>query len=488
MKIFSGGISTETNCFAPFPTTYEDFERDGLWHGNASESVGFLGNLICSWKNRANNDGHEFIEGLVSFAQPAGPITSSSYARLKREFLESFEAEAPYDLSLLFLHGAMIAEGCEDCEGDLFRCLRESAGPDAVICAVLDPHCHLSEAMTNHADLLICAKEYPHTDYRARMEELYEWGTAMVRRNALPVPAVFDCQMIGFYPTTRSPMREFVDQLMEVEHSNEKIISASFIHGFELGDAADTGSKVLVYTDNDLSLAENTARLLGHSIYQLRKELLPSFPDIVETMAILREIDGRVVISDIGDNPGAGFAADNVGILHELMENGFEDIVAGCFWDPQAVSMCEAAGVGRQVSLCIGGKSGLASGKPLDLTVTVRAINEDHRQPVFDSGTVSFGTTAWVSAGGADIVICSRREQVFSQEAFTGLGIALKKAKIILLKSGQHFYASFGPLADEVLYVRAPDSIGLDLASIPHRVRKLDYFPRVDDPLGLDAE
>ena len=428
----------------------------------------------------------QFTEGLFATAQSGGPVTRSAYEALRGEFVRSYEENAPYDLALLNLHGAMTADGYDDCEGDLLRGLRRITGTSTVICAVLDPHCHLSDSMVRDADLLICSREYPHTDYPARMQELFELGIDIVDGKLAPIAAVFDCRMIGFYPTTNSPMRDFVDQLQEVERSDERILSASFVHGFELGDVTDTGSKMLVYTDDDPKLASETAQNLGVSIYKLRHALLPSFPDVQEAVATLRHTSGRTVIADVGDNPGAGFAADNMGILRELLLADFDHIVAGCFWDPMAVSICEEVGVGGTLALRVGGKSGPTSGPPMDLNVTVRAVRSDHRQPVFGVGTVSYGAVAWVSIVGADIVICSRREQVFSQETFLKLGIDLEAAKIILLKSGQHFYDSFAPLADDVLYVRAQDCVGLDLASIPHRVRTLDYFPRLDDPLGLD--
>lgn len=486
MKIFCGGIATETNSFAPFPTTYADFERDGLWQGDASASNSYLGQLILGWKEAATRGGHEFVEGLVASAQPSGPLTRSSYERLKNEFMRSFEDSAPYDLCLLFLHGAMIADGYEDCEGDMLKSLRNVMGTQGVIGAVLDPHCHLSEAMLRHADILVCAKEYPHSDYPERMLELFDLATKTVEGVVCPVPQVFDCQMIGFYPTTKPPMSEFVSQLKREESSSEALLSISFIHGFELGDVADLGSKVLVYTDGDPVLGREVASRLGRSIYKLRHTLLPNVPDVDQSIEVLKSACGRTVIADIGDNPGAGFSGDNMEILRRLLAARFDHIVAGCFWDPGVVSICQAVGVGAQLSLRIGGKSGVASGLPLDLVVTVKALRDEHTQSVFGVGRVSFGAVAWVSVEGADLVICSRREQVFSQDAFTGLGIDLEEAKIVLLKSGQHFYQSFAELAEETLYVKAPACIGLDLAAIPHRIRKLNYFPRLIDPLGLE--
>ena len=66
----------------------------------------------------------------------------------------------------------MVADGYDDCEGDLLQRVREIVGPGVVVGAELDPHCHLTPAMVENADLLIAYKEYPHTDVLERALEL----------------------------------------------------------------------------------------------------------------------------------------------------------------------------------------------------------------------------------------------------------------------------------------------------------------------------
>ena len=47
--------------------------------------------------------------------------------------------------------------------------------------------------------------------------------------------ALFDCRMIGLYRTTRQPMREFVDAMIEAER-REGVLSVSFAHGYQFAD------------------------------------------------------------------------------------------------------------------------------------------------------------------------------------------------------------------------------------------------------------
>src|SRR5690606_36098293 len=104
------------------------------------------------------------VEGMVAGAMPAGLTTRYAYETLRDELLDDLRRAGPVDIALFGLHGAMAADGYDDCEGDLLRRAREIVGPDTVIGAELDPHCHLCATMTQAADFLVCLKEYPHTD------------------------------------------------------------------------------------------------------------------------------------------------------------------------------------------------------------------------------------------------------------------------------------------------------------------------------------
>jgi microcystin degradation protein MlrC len=193
---------------------------------------------------------------------------------------------------------------------------------------------------------------------------------------------------------------------------------------------------------------------------------------------------GPVVLADIADNPGGGAPCDSTFILSRIVERGISDVALGCIYDIGAVQACKEAGVGVRLTLRIGGKSGVSSGNPVDLTVTVRALEEDHNQSMV--GTISrLGSAAWVSTDdNVDIVLMTLREQTFSPTAFTGLGIDLSGKRIVVVKSTQHFHAEFAPIAKEVFYVSTPGALTPDFANIPYGVRDLNFWPRVDNPFA----
>ena len=112
----------------------------------------------------------------------------------------------------------------------------------------------------------------------------------------------------------------------------------------------------------------------------------------------------------------------------------------------------------------------------------MRAVSEDHTQAGLSGGRSSFGPSAWVHADGIDVVLVSIRQQTFSPDAFTGLGLTLADKRIVVVKSTQHFYAGFAPLAGVIRYVTAPGAIPPSFDTIPFTKRTRPFWPRVADP------
>jgi len=434
----------------------------------------------------AKRDGHQVVESLLAFAQPAGPTVQSVYEAYRDEILRDAASHGPFDMVLLFLHGAMVSAECDDCEGDLIARIRAIVGPRAAIGAVLDLHCHLTAQMVEASDAIITVKEYPHIDFLERSAELYEICEKTAKGQYRPTSALFDCRMVGFYPTTTEPMKSLVDRFRVVE-TRAGVLSVSFAHGFPWGDTPDTGSRMLAITDNDPALAASVARELGMEIYAAREALLPRFAGIEAALDQARQSNGLAVLADTADNAGGGAPSDNLALLEAMLDRKVERAAFGAVWDPICAQVCADAGVGARLSLRLGGKCGPASGAPLDLTVTVRAVHHDFHQGSLGGSRVPMGLCAWVEIGGVDVVINSIRTQVFSPDAFTGLGIDLTGKRIVALKSSWHFQAAFGPIADAIIPVATPGAIQMDFAAIDYRKKRdQEFFPRVRDPLGAN--
>ena len=112
------------------------------------------------------------IEGSCFARSPSGTTNRADYETMRDEILAQVKAALPLDGVLLGLHGAMVAYGYDDVEGDVIERVRAMVGKDCVIGVELDPHCHLTLKRVRLSDVIILYKEFPHTDVVERAEEL----------------------------------------------------------------------------------------------------------------------------------------------------------------------------------------------------------------------------------------------------------------------------------------------------------------------------
>jgi microcystin degradation protein MlrC len=487
MKVFIACLGTETNTFSPIPTGMANYQETMLFRGDATRHPPNLHSApLHVWRERAETDGGDVVESIAAFAQPAGPTVRKVYETFRDELLRDLKAALPVDMLLVALHGAMVADGYDDCEGDLLSHCREIAGPETVIGGELDLHCSITPEMCAAADVLITFKEYPHIDPQERAQELY----ALCHDKALgkidPVMAVHDCRMVSTWRTPIEPTKSFVARMQKLEGSNG-ILSISFAHGFPWGDVPCATARMLVISDGDEAKASALARQLGHEIWDMRHRTAPDIVPYKEALQRAAALAGPVVIADVSDNAGGGAPSDSTFLLQEILERGLTDNVSGLYWDPMAIRHCQEAGVGAQLNLRIGGKCCRESGAPVDLDVMVEGIIENAAQP-FGRVTAKMGDAVWLrAAGNVNLVLNSIRGQTFHPDAFAQFGMDLSTLKLIIAKSSQHFYAGFAPIATEVIYASSPGTLNIDFGAIAFKKLGTPYWPKVEDPF-VDPE
>ena len=488
MKVFIASILTETNTFAPAPTGRDAFDVE---HADNRAEWDPDNPWRALFARLADGKNIDVSIGLLASAQPSGAVVEEVYQSLRDELLADLKAAMPVDAVILPLHGAMVADGYPDCEGDIIQSVREIVGPDIPIGVELDPHCHFTDRMNEYADIIIAYKEYPHTDVIERFEELWELTLSLAKGEIQPVTAVADCRMVGLWHTTREPMLSFVQHMKDLEKRDD-ILSVSFGHGFPYGDVPEAGAKIWVVSDGDEEVAQELANELRDQIWQMRYETGATELSVEEMLRDLKtsqvgEHDTKpVLIGDVADNAGGGASSDSTFLLEALREHGHSNLAIGPFWDLGAIASCREAGLGAKLQLRIGGKTGPLSGNPVDLPVTVRCLAPNHKQSILGAGSMDCGYSVWVSTDdGTDIVFISKRQQGYATNLFTDLGVDLTQKNIIVVKSTHHFYADFSPLADKILYVSTPGILRSDFENIPYRHRDLDYWPRVSNPFAL---
>jgi len=458
-KAFVAGLSTETNLFCPFPTDLKDFKKS---------REGFP-----SFTKNANQQGWNIVYGLIANAAPAGITTRSAYETLKKEILSDLKAAMPVDMVFLILHGAMVARGYDDCEGDLLQSVREIIGNDIPIGAGLDPHAHLSETMVEAADILVFFKEWPHIDAFDTYVKAFNLTADFAEGKINPTMAVWDCRMIADYHTLEEPTKSVVDDMKAAEGKGG-VISVSFIHGFPDADVPDMGSKMLVITDNQPEKAAELAEQFGKRFFALRgKTGAKNLMELDEGLkAIAAEKKFPCVVADYSDMPGGGAPGDATFFLKGLLDLEIGNSIIAGLWDPMAVDIALKCDVGDRLPMRIGGKTGPMSGDPLDLDVEVVYKSNDFKM-MEDSGKErSYGPLSVVRSRGIDILLTKVRFAVYDWRMLDLMNLDPRSRRVIVVKSANNFYAGFEPIMGSVLYVLSPGLCRLPGERLMTRIKR----------------
>ena len=185
-----------------------------------------------------------------------------------------------------------------------------------------------------------------------------------------------------------------------------------------------------------------------------RKALMAPVPNPQEAMDAVRKAlgRGRVVLADIGDNPGGGGTGGEAGLLPDLIALdrpfAFAFLVA-----PDIVAAAMDAGPGGIVYV---------AGERTEVE-RLQEISYTNAGPMMRGEPVLGGPGAVLRAGKGRVVVTTLRVQAYDVKAFEAHGIDLDACDVIAVKSSAHFRASFAPLATGGIFIA--DSGGLSSPS-----------------------
>lgn len=483
MRVFCGGIATETNTFGPIPTSLEDFTT--VRKGDSQLDFSTPPEVV----NHIEGLGHEVVVGLSAFAQPSGTTTVAAYETLLNELLDNIRDAGSLDVLLLMMHGAMVVHGIDDAEVDMTRRIREIVGPDVKIGVELDLHCHIDQRLLDLADVIVIYKEYPHVDIVERHIEMADLVLDAAAGKTKPTMALFDCKMVGLCSTFREPMRSFVNSMQAME-KEEGVLSLSLGHGFPYGDVIHAGAKMLVITDGNPEQAASLAAQFGRGYYDIREQALMNGLSLEEAMTqAVASTKRPTVVADQADNSGGGAPADSTFALKWLLDNKVSNVGVANLYDPEVVKIAKAAGEGAVMNFRLGGKTGVSSGDPLDVVAAIVKIEDDYMHEFPQQNAVGMaiplGNTVCLKIDGVYVMVSSLRSQCFTPKIWDDFGLPSKGFDILVPKSTNHFMSGHAEMAGEVIYMSAQGALVGDVTMLDYKVMPAaDKYPWNPAPLG----
>ena len=93
MRVFIACLGTETNTFSSLPTGEQTYRDTAYFDGDATRQAPTPFSLpLHIWRERAEAEGHEVVEGLCAFAQPAGRTIRRVYEDYRDRILAQAQA------------------------------------------------------------------------------------------------------------------------------------------------------------------------------------------------------------------------------------------------------------------------------------------------------------------------------------------------------------------------------------------------------------
>ncbi len=482
MRVAIGGIYHESNTFFSQPMTMERFAESHLhygeeiprnWRGTCSEIEGFL--------EGADRFGFEAVPILMAWGMPSGALTDETFETLSNDLIGRLQTEAPLDGILLSLHGAMVSDQYPDADGEILRRVRAAVGPLVPVVVTLDFHANLTAEMVRWPDAIVGYKTYPHIDQVERGVEAANILRRILREGLRPHMALARRPLLPHIlcqTTERPPMAEIMATAQEWE-GLPGLVSVTLAVGFPYADVPQSGFAALAVGDSR-EAACVVAERLANLVWQRRAEFTRELPS---PAAAVREAiatpQGLTVLVDIGDNLGAGTPGDGTVLLAELLRQGARDaLVLLC--DAEAVAICVAAGVRKQVILKVGGKCDRHHGEPVEITGMVRLLSDGmfrNSGAMRDGVQEDQGRTAVVNTGGVSVVLTERRMPMWNLQQLRELGIEPTKLRIVVVKAAIAYRAAYAPIASKIIEVDTPGLSAADVRSLSYTRLERPMYP-----------
>jgi microcystin degradation protein MlrC len=349
-------------------------------------------------------------------------------------------------------------------------------------------HANIGPKMMKYGSFYCGYDTYPHVDGYDRSAEVTQLLIDTIRGKIKPVIAYSQPNMIitpvmqktGYYP-----MKTLIEKAHEVE-KEPGVLSVTVSAGYPYADVPYPGVTMMAITDGDATLAQRKADELSKLCWDLRLDFLARVVPMERALDIaLAEPIGPIILTDQADNPGGGPPQDGTIALKAMLDRGVDNACVAVLRDPEAVETAIKAGIGKTITMKIGGKTEPWVGDPLEVTGYVKTITDGKYTPTAMIYGGDMGKTVVFNVKGIDVILTEKSEQPLDLQLYRSLGLEPTGYKIILVKSCVHYRAAHEPIAKRIIELDLPGWHGTRLAAFPWVKLKRPVFPLDVGTLGI---
>lgn len=462
-KILVGGFFQETNDFHPNVTVYEDF-RIQIGPEMVRDSGGVVAGAMGVFEQRADV---EVVPTYSATMGAGGTITEACLERISSELLDSMSAHIEnVDGVYLNLHGAMAADAEKDPEGYLLERIRDLVGPGVPIVPSFDMHGTITRRMLANMDAATILHTYPHIDWFETGERAASVLLQIID-GAKPVMAsVYTPTMVrgDELKTSTGVHGTFIRHLERLEDRTD-VLAAGIMLGHPPTDCPEQGSRILVITDGNRSLAEQEALRIGRDFWNMRERMQCVLYSVEDAIEIASRATGPVVFSDAADATSSGAPGTSNTILKGFMASDYQGKVLFPIRDEPAIEAAMRAGIGQQITMLLGGTKDPRF-TPIEVSGTVEVLGR--RDGIRIAVVKSENITIFIAASGG--ILCDRW-------MYSDFGQDPRSFDVIVQKLPHTPFEWYDEWAERNLTIDSPGAASPNIPTLGHELVPRPIYP-----------
>lgn len=435
MKVLLANVGAECNSHISHVATLDDFR---ILYGEEAIDAMHVRDIF-------ERENIEMIPAVCAALPPNGMVHYDAFSYLANKILDTIRENLnSIDAIYLQLHGAsgVVGLDCVSAEHYILKEIRKIVGQHMPIAMVMDPHGNVTKELVGYLNICRCYRESPHIDTVDTQRIVAEKLVNLMknRRPMHPIIKKLPIMVGGERSVSAQEPVRTINQMMDEAEKDERIFSISYHVGYIRHDDDKLGAAVVVCpnTPKDKDYCNEVAIRISEYAWNHRHEFHFTGnydePDIAVQRA-LREGTKTTVITDSGDNCGAGGAGQNTIMLQEILKSKTQKsvLIAGIN-DPKANQFLSSYQIHDQVCFQLG-------------------VGEDENsQPVLIQGTLiqigeqKYGNEKSQSVGKAyivrientnvDVLVMDHNVQYGTMQQFHAAGVEFHDYDIVIVKMG----------------------------------------------------
>lgn len=397
-------------------------------------------------KDIFESEGIELVPSIYACLNPSGMIKKEAYLTIVETILDTIKKHlSEIDGIYLQLHGASGVVGLEEVSGEHYtlRKIREIVGKYMPIAVVMDPHGNVTKTLINQVNIVRCYRQSPHSDTvdTQRIVAYKLIDLLKNRRSMRPVIRKLPIMVGGERSVSAKEPMLSINRLLDEAEKDPRVFSDSYHVGYIRHDDDKLGAAVVVIPNmaKDTAYCEKIAEQISEYAWVHRHEFQFSgnFDEPEESVKRAIAFKGKTaVITDSGDNCGAGGAGQNTILLKEMLQQDLQGksvLIAGIN-DPQTHDLLSNHTIGEHISIDLGvGENKWC--EPIHIEVILKKVGEE-AYGLGATHTVGDAYTVNVANSNLDIMVLDRNVQYGNMEQFQKAGLDFHDYDIVVVKMG----------------------------------------------------